>query len=256
MEVINAFFSEIDFFLIVLFRLTGFMIISAFWGSKEIPSMLKIAFSLILTFMIIMTGRLEGATLPTSFAAFVIVCIIEILKGMLIGFISNIFFSAFVTTGQIIDSMIGFRMGGILDPNFGVQMPQSARLLNIAAMVVFLQLNGHLHMIRALTESFEKSPVGTLVSIESLMGIFTSAFSFAYLAAVRVAIPVILIFLLTNVVLGIMIKFVPQLNIFVVGIPLKIILGIYSFIFLVQPFIEYLDSFFGTMFNLITNLFA
>jgi flagellar biosynthetic protein FliR len=152
--------------------------------------------------------------------------------------------------------MVGFRMGGILDVNYGIQMPMSARLLNIAALVVFLQLNGHLHLIKIVTDSFSQSQIGTFFSINSLAGVFTSAFSFAYLAAIKIALPIILIFLLTNVVLGIMIKFVPQLNIFVVGIPLKIVLGIYSFIFLVTPFINYLDTIFNSMYNLFTNMFV
>ncbi len=256
MEILNSFFTEIDFYIIVLSRLLGFMMISPFWGRKEIPNILKIAFALILTFIIIFTGQIDTATLPTNIFAFAVVLVVEIIKGILIGYLSNIIFSIFLAAGQIIDSMIGFRMGGILDVNYGIQMPLSARLLNISALIVFLQLDGHLHLIKIVNDSFTQSQVGTFFSINSLAGVFTSAFSFAYLAAVKIALPIILVFLLTNVVLGIMVKFVPQLNIFVVGIPLKIVLGIYSFIFLVTPFINYLDKIFNTMYNLFSNMFV
>ncbi len=256
MGIVNSFFSEIDFYVIVLSRLLGFMMISPFWGRKEIPNILKVAFALLLTFIIIFTGQIDNSTLPNNIVAYAVVVVVEIIKGILIGFLSNLIFSIFLAAGQIIDSMIGFRMGGILDVNYGIQMPLSARLLNIAALIVFLQLDGHLQMIKILTNSFTQSQVGTFFSLSSLAGLFTSAYSFAYLAAVKIALPVILVFLLTNIVLGIMIKFVPQLNIFVVGIPLKIVLGLYSFIFLVSPFIRYLDSIFNTMFNLFTNIFV
>lgn len=256
MDIIAGFLNEIDFYIIVLSRLLGFMMMSSFWGRKEIPNMLKIAFAMLLTFTIVTTGQIDGATLPANIIAYAVVVVIEIMKGLLIGFLSNIIFSLFLTTGQIIDSMIGFRMGGILDANFGMQMPLSARLLNIAALIVFLQLDGHLHMIKIVSDSFGRSQIGSFLSISSVADVFVSAFSFAYLAAIKISLPIILIFLLTNVVLGIMIKFVPQLNIFVVGIPLKIVLGLYTFIFLVEPFIKYLDLVFNSMFDAMINLFV
>ncbi len=256
MTAINNILNQVDLFILILLRISGFIFISPFWGRKEVQNIFKICFCVYFAYVMILSGRVEMQAMPLGLGQYVLVCILETVKGMLVGFLSSIFFSMFLMAGQIIDLHMGFQTGGILDRNYGVKVSQAAKILNIGALIVFMYLNGHLQMINIIANSYSLNQIGSGLSIESIYTLVVSSFSFSALIAFKITLPIILIVLFTNVILGTMIKFVPQLNIFAVGIPLKIVVGIFSFIFLIEPFIRYLDNIFTALFDYMSRLYV
>jgi flagellar biosynthetic protein FliR len=193
--------------------------------------------------------------IPETNLQFITLAIVELLKGFLTGFMTSLFFSAFLTAGQFIDIRIGFRMGGILDPQYGIKTPLSSNVLNIIAMAVFLILDGHLQLINIVSHTYQASPVGNLEFLKNIYLVFTGAFSFAFLSAFKIALPIVLMIFLTDVVLLVLIKFMPQMNIFVIGIPMKILVGIFSLFYIIEPFTDFLEPYFNTMYDSIWQIF-
>jgi flagellar biosynthetic protein FliR len=248
-------FGKLDIFIITLVRIAGYLFTSPVLGRKEVPSALKVTMSILIVYILVFTDNISFSVVPTSIGQFISLCIVESIKGMLLGLLSSFFFSAFLTAGQIIDSQIGFQMGGILDPQYGVKTSLSANLLNIVAITVFLSLDGHLQLIKLLSNTYTMSPIGSMTMFLDFQSIFVSAFSFAFLAAVKIALPITLIILLTDVILATIIKFIPQMNIFVIGIPMKIAVGLFTMFYIIGPTVAYLDGFYDKMFESLASLF-
>lgn len=248
-------YGKLDIFIITLVRVAGYLFTSPVLGRREIPSALKVSMSIFIVYILIFTDNIAFTTVPISIGQYISLCALESLKGILLGLLSSFFFSVFLTAGQIIDSQIGFQMGGILDPQYGVKTSLSANLLNIVALTVFLTLDGHLQLISLLSKTYLMSPIGNVAMFLDLQSIFVSAFSFAFLAAVKISLPITLIILLTDVILAIIIKFIPQMNIFVIGLPMKIVVGLLTMFYIISPTINYLDGFYNKMFEDLTRLF-
>lgn len=254
MDLLNI-YNHLDIFVLILLRISGFVFVSPLIGRKEVPSITKIGISIYLTYILIIADKPNMQFLPEGIGQYIVICVLETLKGMLLGFLSTIFFSIFATAGQLMDTQIGFHMGGLLDPEYGTKIPLTGNLLNIIAFVIFLKLDGHLQLIYILSESYAANPIGTILVKINIASIFTNAFSLAYLFAVKIALPVILVILFSEVVLGIMIKFIPQMNIFVVGIPIKILAGVFTLFFIITPFVNILNDIFESMFKFTSQLF-
>lgn len=248
-------FGKLDIFIITLVRIAGYLFTSPILGRREIPNVLKVSTSILIVYILIFTDNITFAVVPESIGQFMSLCFVESIKGMVLGLLSSFFFSAFLTAGQILDSQIGFQMGGLLDPQYGIRTSLSGNLLNIIALTVFMALDGHLQLIKLLSNTYSLSPIGSITMFLDLKSIFISAFSFAFLAAVKIALPITLIILLTDVILAIIIKFIPQMNIFVIGIPMKIAIGLFAMFYIIGPTVAYLDGFYNRMFEDLTGLF-
>jgi flagellar biosynthetic protein FliR len=236
-------------------RISGYVLVSPIFGRREVSNFLKISLILYLSYIIIFSENFSMEYVPASNFQFISMAIVELLKGFLTGFMTSLFFSAFLTAGQFIDIRIGFRMGGILDPQYGIKTPLSSNVLNILAMAIFLILDGHLQLINIVSHTYQVSPIGNLEFLKNIYLVFTGAFSFAFLSAFKIALPIILMIFLADVVLLVLIKFMPQMNIFVIGIPMKILVGIFSLFYIIEPFSDFLDPYFNTMYENIWQIF-
>lgn len=254
MDVLFDLYNQLDIFVIVLLRISGFIFSSPLFGRNEIPSLSKIGISIYLAYILILAGIPIDIAL-TGIGQFVIVCLLETIKGILLGFLLSIFFSIFVTSGKLIDLQMGFSMGGLLDPEYSVKIPITGNLLNVIAFIIFLKLNGHLQLIYIISESYIVNPIGNIDLLSNISNIITSAFSISYLFAVKIALPIILIVIFCEVVLAIIIKFIPQMNIFVIGIPVKILIGILTLFFIITPLVNVLDTIFESMYNFASQLY-
>jgi flagellar biosynthetic protein FliR len=248
-------YNNLDIFIIIAMRISGYVLVSPIFGRREVSNFLKISLILYLTYIIIFSESFSMEYIPETNLQFITLAIVELLKGFLTGFMTSLFFSAFLTAGQFIDIRIGFRMGGILDPQYGIKTPLSSNVLNIIAMAVFLILDGHLQLINIVSHTYQASPVGNLEFLKNIYLVFTGAFSFAFLSAFKIALPIVLMIFLTDVVLLVLIKFMPQMNIFVIGIPMKILVGIFSLFYIIEPFTDFLEPYFNTMYDSIWQIF-
>jgi len=212
-------------FLLVLVRVTGMFFLSPLFGRRNIPNYFKAGFCFALS--IVTANSVPVPQLNyTSLAAYIIVIAKELLIGLILGFISYLLFSSIYVAGQLIDMRIGFGMVSVFDPITNVQIPITADFYVIIATIMMFITDAHHLLIQAMVDSYKILPIGEAVfngaAISQVFKLFTDVFALGF----KIAAPVTVSILITDISLGIISKSMPQLNVFMLGMPLKIILGL------------------------------
>lgn len=216
----------IDVFLLVLVRVTALFIISPIFGRKNMPTILKIGFGMMLA--IIITPMLGNRSFieQQHILQFALLVFNEFCIGLILGFVSYMAFSSLYIAGQIIDMQIGFGMVSVLDPQSNTQVPIIANFYFIISMLMFLAIDGHHMLISSIFYSYEILPIGSGAVSSILLNNIIKIFGDMFIIGFKIAAPIVAAIFITDVALGILARTVPQMNVFVVGMPLKIIIGV------------------------------
>ena len=222
-NIFELLINRYELFLLVLVRTSGIFLISPFFSSQNVPNTLKIGFSFILSVLITMILDVNTDFAGTNFVALIVK---ELMVGLIIGFISYAFFSTFYVMGQIIDMKIGFGMINVIDPQHRVQVPLMGNFYYILAFLLLLSINGHHTIINALVESYEFIPIGKFAFKEDTALFLVNIISKSFSTGFKLSAPIVAIIFLADLLLGILARAIPQMNVFVVGMPLKILIGL------------------------------
>lgn len=214
-------------------------------GSRNIPVLFKIGLALSVSIILLPILNLEPFPYFSEPIPFAIGIVREIMLGIIIGLSVNLIFAGIQLAGQLTGYQMGFAIANVMDPLTGRQSSIFAGVLNIGALLLFLAFNAHHWFLRSLTESFKLVPLFNFHVSGSLTEHFIRIGANMFIVAIKVAAPVMAALLLTSVALGIVARTVPRMNIFLVAMPLKIVLGI-MFISFSLP---YLASFLRITFN-------
>lgn len=224
METVFLSFSA---FLLVFCRITAFFVAAPVFSSRNIPVTLKIGLSAFVAFLAFAGLGIQPVPMD---ALYIISIIKEVLVGLLLGFISYIFFAVVQIAGAFIDMQMGLSMANIVDPMTGVSSPMTGNLKFMVALLIFLWFNGHHLLLQGIVESYDWIPLSNQVMTQMYSGdmtelmirSFTNSFAYAF----KMASPLLAALFLTDVGLGILARTAPQFNVFVVGFPLKITIGL------------------------------
>lgn len=205
--------------ILIMVRITAFIVVAPAFSFKGLPNIFKVglsfSISLIVYFMI------PDLSLGGNFYLLIPLAIKESLFGLSIGYITKLFFSAIETAGHLIDFQVGFSMGQVFDPSMGSKSSNYGRLLNWLAIVVFFMMNMHHYMIETLMKSFEMLPLNSIdmgnFGVEGILSVFSNVFELGF----NLAVPIIIVVLTTDIVLGIISKSVPQINVLMLGMTMK-----------------------------------
>jgi len=240
-------------FALILVRMTGLFIISPVFGRRNIPVYLKIGFSVVMSLILINTIQDDSLSNISNVYQYMLTVLKEFITGLMIGFVSYIFFSVIYFAGQLIDVQTGFAMVNVLDPANNIQLPITSNFYYIISMIVFLGIRGHHMLIKAIFDSYKFVPLGGAVFDDKIVEDFIRIFGEVLATGVKIAAPVTAAVILTDVALGILSKTIPQMNIFIVGMPLKIIMGIVVIMLSLPLFIMLLGDLFSRMNEEIIN---
>ena len=185
---------------------------------------------------------------PATLVMFAFTVAKEMFIGWLIGLVGYITLSAVNMAGKIMDMQVGFAVVQMMDPTTQQQSGMIGTFLYNLTIIYFVITNGHHVIISALAESFRIIPLDSMVWNTSLPQLITDLTAGVFMNGMKIAMPVTFAILLTNVGMGILARTMPQMNIFVVGIPLQLTIGT-SMISMVLPFyILFLDVIFNEMY--------
>lgn len=249
--------NGIEVFLLVFVRMTGLFVIAPIFSRTNIPRNLKIGFSFMLALILVNTISNQNIVISNiyEFAALVLR---EFIVGITLGYVVYTIFTAIYVAGELIDMQIGFGVVNVIDPISNIQVSITSNFYFILCMLIFLLCKGHHVLIRALFSSYEYIPLGQAVFGPDLQSRIIEVFGGVFLIAFKITAPILAAILVTDVALGILSKTVPQLNVFVVGMPLKILLGLAVlfltmplFISIVENLIKLMDS---EMLNFLKNM--
>ncbi|MGI6778771.1 MAG: flagellar biosynthetic protein FliR [Acetivibrionales bacterium] len=245
--------NGIEVFLLVFIRMTGLFVVTPIFGRGNIPGYLKIGFSFITALILINVVAMPEQDSYQNLYQYAFVAIKEFITGITLGFVAYLIFTGIYLAGQLIDMQIGFGMVNVLDPMSNIQIPVTANFYFIMSMLVFLSVNGHHLLIKGLFDSFELIPLGKAGFGEAVVSDIIGVFGSIFIIGFRIAAPVTAAILISDVALGIIARTVPQLNVFVVGMPLKIVVGIIIMMLTVPLFLMLLNAIMGTMDSEVTR---
>ncbi|UOE61746.1 flagellar type III secretion system protein FliR [Priestia filamentosa] len=248
--------SILPTFLLVLVRISTFFIVAPFFSYRTIPSSHKIGFSALLA--IVLTSAIGAEAIPID-GRFLLLSLKECIVGISLGLIAYIAFSAIQTAGSFIDFQMGFAIASVIDPQTGVQSPLVGQYLSIFAMLFLLSIDGHHLLINGLYESFQLVPLSQLslhFGEESFIKTVIYGFSSMFAIALQLSLPIVAAIFLVDVALGIVARTVPQLNIFVVGFPVKIMVTFLLLIIVIGSLFSVMKEVFDLMLEVMMQLAA
>lgn len=237
-------------FVLVLVRMSSLFVVTPVFGRKEMPGYMKIGLAFFCSFILVpLLGDVNIEY--NSILSYAVFAAKEFLVGIILGYVSFLVFSALYVAGQIIDMQIGFGMVNVLDPTMNTQVPLTGNFIYILTTMLFLMIDGHHVLLSALYKSYSLLPIGSFGFSEVMVDNMISIFIETFVIGLKISMPVIAAVLLSEVALGILAKTVPQMNVFVVGMPLKIGVGLAAMLFAMPVFIRILDVVFDRMYGFI-----
>ncbi len=232
-------------FLLAFARISGLIFTAPIFQSKFVPIQLKILFT---TMFAMAIGPFAGNNVElTSFNLWLAVFTLvqELVVGLVIGFVVNITFMAFQLAGFLLDISMGFGMVNVIDPTTGTEMPLLGQFNYFFALLLFLSINGHHTMIFSLIKSYDTISPGMLFLQKEAVGVMVQGFVGLFLLGFKIGLPVMGAIFLSDVALGIIAKLIPQINVFVIGFPIKIMLGLFVLIAFFPVFIMVVEKVFA-----------
>ncbi|GAM15591.1 flagellar biosynthetic protein FliR [Mesobacillus selenatarsenatis] len=232
-------------FLLIFVRVTSFFLMMPLFSYRTIPGSHKVGLGFMLS--IIMFTAIGAPEIAVDSTYFMLV-IKEAMVGLFIGFIAALMMAAIQIAGGFIDFQMGFAIANVIDPQTGAQSPLMGQYLYTIALLFLLTVNGHHLLMDGIFYSYDFIPIDQVMipfGNENIAEFIILAFNKMFIIAFQMSLPVVGSLFLVDVALGIVARTVPQLNIFVVGLPVKIAV---SFLVLIAVM--------GVLIMVITDLFS
>jgi flagellar biosynthesis protein FliR len=205
-----------------LARITGLMLVAPVFSATTIPVRIRLGITLLLTMVLAPLAPLDIRPLS---AAGVATLAQQILIGAALGFVLKLVFEAVSYAGQYVSQAMSLGFAEVVNPGLGGTTPVLSQLYSMLVTLLFLVMNGHLQLIDLLAESFRSMPVGEGgIGVNGLWGVLTFT-SHLFSGAVRVALPALTALLVVNLGFGAISRSAPSMNLFAVGFPITICLG-------------------------------
>lgn len=231
--------SLLTLFLLITARMSGCVLFNPLLGRRGVPGMVKAGFILLLSVGVFSIPSV-GVEIPGTLLALAFSFLKEMFLGYILGLVINLFFYIPVMAGSVIDMQMGFSMATAYDPASGIQVTATSSLLNLLMSLLFFTENGHHTLIRIFAVSGLVVPFGAVSLGENLYAAIIELFIDCTILGVKMAMPILAAEMMGQVGMGILMKVIPQINVFVINIDLKVILGLVLLLLLLTPFSQFL----------------
>jgi len=207
-----------------LFRIASLLMTMPLFGTQLVPNRVRLYLALAITVVLAPSLPPMPEVDAVSLRAFLLV-LEQVLIGAVMGFALQLFFHAFVVAGQILAVQMGLGFASMVDPTNGVSVPVIGQFFTMLVTLLFLAMNGHLVVFEVLAESFVTLPVGGGLMAAHFWELATRL-GWVLGAGLLLALPAITALLVVNIAFGVMTRAAPQLNIFSIGFPLTVAMGL------------------------------
>lgn len=244
----------IEYAVLVVMRISMIIFIAPFFNNRNIPARVKFFISVFLS-LIVMNMVDYTAVSYEGMLGYSSLVVKEAITGLLIGIGSGFCMYILNFSGHMVDMEIGFAMAMEMDPTTSVQTTITSTLFSAIFTLIFLTSDMHYFIIDALYDSYELIPIGEATFSPTLYEIFVKYITDYFIIGFRIILPVFSCILLVNVVLGILAKVAPQMNMFVIGMQLKVFVGL-ALLFILMSFFPGIVDFIFEEMQLMTKYFA
>lgn len=240
--------------LLILSRLSGLFLLTPLFSVAQVPIRIRVLFLLGLSFLL--TGVIPGIALnELTWERFVVAAVYEFFIGAVLAFGLFAAFGVFLFGGRILDFQMGFGVANLIDPATNLQGPLLGTMLNIVAVMVFFLMDGHHMLIRGLAFSLQALPLGAGMSQFSL-GPVIAQFGLMFVYGLMLVAPAVFALLLLDIGMGVAARTMPQVNMFIVGLPLKILLGLLMLMFSLNYLYPLLQKIYASIFQYWETIFG
>ncbi|WP_010649286.1 flagellar biosynthetic protein FliR [Oceanobacillus massiliensis] len=251
LEIINI--NSLPVFMLILVRVLAFFVTMPLFSYRTVPFQFKVGFSFFLA--MIMFSSIDASAVVVD-DLYIFLILKEALVGLLIGLIAFIIVSALQIAGGFIDFQMGFAIANVMDPQTGAQSPLTGQYLYIFALLFLLSVDGHHLIIDGIFNSYNYIPIDSFIPLgnRSIADFVITTFNTMFLIAFQISIPIVGCLFLVDVALGIIARTVPQMNVFVVGLPLKILVSFAAILVFLALYITLVQNLFEAMFEAMRGL--
>jgi flagellar biosynthetic protein FliR len=229
-EQILASFGEqqVAGFMLVLGRISPLFVLAPLFSSRLLPARARsiVAVALAVGIAPLATHAPGGHAIALDALSFGGLMLKEVLVGLAFAFALAAMFAAVAAAGSIADLLVGFSFGSLVDPITGNQGGIIAQVYAMVGLLILVAINGDAWIIQGLARTYEAVPLADSPDVRTLVQGAETAFTGIFAAALEVSAPLVLAMLLTDVAIGLVAKMMPQLNVFAVGFPAKVVVGL------------------------------
>lgn len=250
--------KNIIVFILVLTRLSGMFVSAPFFSTFPIPEQIKILFAGFIAFIMYpMVAAKVAFILPHSMPQLIVLLFLEFAIGFLIGFIADFLFQAVKMAGSLVSIQMGLSMAEILDPATGEQQTAISTAYVYLATIVFFAIGAHHWLFEAVYSSFFVMPIGLVgvlngELVQEVLILSGQTFQIAF----GLVMPIFAVLLVSDVLLGLMSKMMPQMNIFMVSLPFKVYAGLVLMLVFLSGSTSYLKDITGQFIQAIVRIFT
>lgn len=245
--------AQLTLLSLILMRMSGFILLNPLFGRRNISVQIKAGIIMVLTLAVYSWSR-ESAFEIESSIEYIFMLLKEFVAGYVVGFVMQLFFYVLTFAGYIMDFQMGLSMSTIFDPQLNVQIPITGSVFQSFFVLLFFAVDGHLVLMKILLESAQIVPYGGILITQGLSEHILNLFVECTIMAVKFAMPLLAAEFLVEMGVGILNKMAPQINIFVINIQMKIIVGISLLLILSTPFFDYLTKVLTTMMKAVEGI--
>lgn len=236
----------LEYFILIMIRVTSMIAVAPFFNGKEMPRRLKVGMAFF--FSLIIAGMVDYHSVSyQGNLGYAMLALQEGITGLLIGLGSQLALYILDFSGHTIDMEIGFSMVQEMDPTTKVQTTVTANLYSYTFMLLFLVSDMHYFLIDAIFDSYQLIPVGGAKISGNIYTVMITYISDYFIIGFRIILPIFACVLVINIILGILAKIAPQMNMFVIGMQLKITVGLTMVFITLQLFAGVADFLFEEM---------
>ncbi|MHC4605406.1 MAG: flagellar biosynthetic protein FliR [Planctomycetota bacterium] len=218
--------DDVQVFLLVFFRITGLMMTAPLFGGDTVPRRVRVLLSLVMAVLLFPLVDTSHVVVYPNLSFYFLTVLMELAVGLVLGFSAMLLFTAVQFAGQLVDQELGLSLANVIDPVTNQQISVVGRFKMFLGMVIWLLISGHHFVIDVTFRMFETVPVlgfamreqwAMIVADEMMLTLFTSAF--------RLAAPAAITIFLVTLAMAFMARVVPEMNIFILGFTLRIVIG-------------------------------
>jgi flagellar biosynthetic protein FliR len=217
--------AHVQLFTLVFFRVLSLCMVAPIFANRAVPARVKIGLGFFTT-LVLMPLVMRTAPTVRAWIELPVLIAQESSVGFMIGLVASLLFAATQLSGEILGRHMGFGMVHLIDPEFEDETSLVGQFENLVALLLFLAIGGHHIVLGALCDSFELVPIGGVRCDSSMAMDVVRVAGQVFPVAIKITAPAFAILIVTTVVIGLVARLVPQMNVLIVGLPLKIAVGL------------------------------
>lgn len=245
--------EQFHVFLLILLRVSALLVVAPIFGHRTWLARAKIGLAFLVTIVLFPMVAEQPFVVPEGVFAYAFMMAREVLMGVVLGFSVLLLFVGIQFAGQLAGLQMGFGIVNVIDPQSANQLSIMGQFLNIFAILLLLSLNGHHMILSGLVTSFEAIPLGGVVFQDGLIYKLMALTSQVFVIAVKIAAPILIALFLVTASMGVLARTVPQMNVFIVGFPLQIGVGLGAFLVTLPLFAVFVER---TLYGMDRDLIA